>query len=46
MLCALIGLLLLLPTSFGGITIRCNDDEQQDVGDAFDNLVDAIEDAF
>ena len=43
----LVALMLLLPASFGGFTVSCvADDEPQNVGDAFDNLVDAIEDAF
>ncbi len=43
----LVALMLLLPASFGGFTVSCaSNDEPQDVGDAFDNLVNAIEDAF
>ena len=43
----LVALMLLLPASFGGFTVSCvADDAPQDVGDAFDSLVDAIDDAF
>ncbi len=43
----LVALMLLLPASFGGFAISCvANDEPQDIGDAFDNLVSAIEDAF
>ena len=46
MLWAMIGFLLLLPMSFGGFTLSCNDEEDQDIGDAVQNLIDEVEDAF
>lgn len=43
----LVALMLLLPASFGGFTVSCvPNDEPQDIGDAFGNLIDSIEDAF
>ncbi len=43
----LVALMLLLPASFGGFTVSCvAEEESQDIGDAFGNLIDAIEDAF
>lgn len=43
----LVALMLLLPASFGGFTVSCvSNDEPQDIGDAFGNLIDSIEDAF
>lgn len=43
----LVALMLLLPASFGGFTVSCvPNDEPQDIGDAFGNLIESIEDAF
>ena len=43
----LVALMLLLPASFGGFTVSCvAEEESQEIGDAFGNLIGAIEDAF
>ena len=43
---AMIGFLILLPMSFGGFTLSCDQEEDQDIGDAIQNLFDTVEDAF
>ena len=46
MLWAFMALLMLLPASFGGLTLRCDEDGGGNISDAFEDLIEEIEDAF